>query len=158
MAIDDFTAVVAGDTSFSVECMVPNGLKQSDIAPLNRLLVEFSPNAKPLDFSAWHQMIQDPTFLVVARTSSGALVGMATLLINRIPTGIIGLVEDVIVTGKMRGKGIGEKMMHKLIEIAQYRGVKHVDLTSRPARVEANRLYQKLGFELRKTNYYRLTL
>jgi ribosomal protein S18 acetylase RimI-like enzyme len=142
----------------TVECMVPNGLKQSDIAPLNRLLVEFSPHAKPLDFKEWHHMLQGSTYLAVASAPNSALVGMATLVIIRIPTGVIGLIEDVIVTGKMRGKGIGRKLMEKLVEVAQFRGVKHIDLTSRRSRVEANRLYQKIGFEYRETTSYRLTL
>lgn len=35
---------------------------------------------------------------------------------------------------------------------------KTVDLTSRPSREAANRLYRKTGFELRETNVYRIAL
>ena len=34
-------------------------------------------------------------------------------------------------------------------------GAKTIDLTSRPSREAANRLYQRLGFEMRETNVYR---
>jgi ribosomal protein S18 acetylase RimI-like enzyme len=33
-----------------------------------------------------------------------------------------------------------------------------VDLTSRPSREAANRLYQRIGFERRETNVYRYNL
>jgi hypothetical protein len=33
-----------------------------------------------------------------------------------------------------------------------------VDLTSRPSREAANRLYQRLGFVARDTNVYRITI
>ena len=157
MAIDDFTPVVADDARLTVECLVPNGLKKSDIEPLNRLLIEFSPRAKPLTFTEWHDMTIT-NFLFVVRTNEGTLVGMATLLINRIPTGTIGLVEDVVVTEKYQGKGAGKKLMQYLIQVAKERNLKQLDLTSRRSRTEANRLYQKLGFDYRETNNYRLTL
>jgi ribosomal protein S18 acetylase RimI-like enzyme len=37
-------------------------------------------------------------------------------------------------------------------------GAKTVDLTSRPSREAANRLYLRVGFELRQTNLYRYDL
>jgi ribosomal protein S18 acetylase RimI-like enzyme len=37
-------------------------------------------------------------------------------------------------------------------------GCRTIDLTSRPSREAANRLYQREGFEQRDTNVYRLTL
>jgi ribosomal protein S18 acetylase RimI-like enzyme len=38
---------------------------------------------------------------------------------------------------------------------AKRRGAKTVDLTSRPSREAANRLYQRIGFVARDTNVYR---
>jgi len=64
----------------------------------------------------------------------------------------------VVVDGPARRQGIGEALTLAAIERARAAGVKEVNLTSRPARQEANRLYQRLGFELRQTNLYRLSL
>jgi ribosomal protein S18 acetylase RimI-like enzyme len=41
------------------------------------------------------------------------------------------------------------------LDLARQQGARSVDLTSRASRVEANRLYQQLGFQLRDSNVYR---
>src|SRR5215203_5883345 len=51
-----------------------------------------------------------------------------------------------------RGKGVGEALNRAAIDHAQKAGAKTVDLTSRPSREAANRLYQRLGFKARETN------
>ena len=45
--------------------------------------------------------------------------------------------------------------MKHAIEYAQECGALCIDLTSRPSRMEANEMYQKMGFEKRETNVYR---
>jgi ribosomal protein S18 acetylase RimI-like enzyme len=64
----------------------------------------------------------------------------------------------VVVDQSMRGKGIGEALTVKALEVAKAYGAKTVDLTSRPSREAANRLYQRVGFQLRQTNLYRFTI
>ncbi len=86
------------------------------------------------------------------------LVGSLSLAYFRVPTGILGWIEDVVVDESMRGRGIGEALTRRALEIAKELGVKTVDLTSRPSREAANRLYQRVGFEPRKTNIYRYTI
>ena len=44
------------------------------------------------------------------------------------------------------------------LDLARSLGCKTVDLTSRPSREAANRLYQRLGFKLRETNIFRFEL
>ncbi|MEK7060924.1 MAG: GNAT family N-acetyltransferase, partial [Patescibacteria group bacterium] len=63
---------------------------------------------------------------------------------------------DIVVDEEYRGKGIGTKLITAAINQARKEGVKHIDFTSRPQRVAANRLYQRLGFKKRETNVYRL--
>ena len=76
----------------------------------------------------------------------------------RIPTGLRAWIEDVVVDGAARGKGVGEALNRAAIERASKAGAKTVDLTSRPSRESANRLYQRLGFQLRTSNVYRFEL
>ncbi len=95
------------------------------------------------------------TSLLVARDPAGAIVGMLTLVVLRLPTGVKAAIEDVVVDGSHRGKGAGAALVGAALEAALASGARSVDLTSRPSRIEANRLYQKLGFELRETNVYR---
>jgi len=89
---------------------------------------------------------------------AGPIVGMLTLAIFRIPTGIRAWVEDVVVDGASRGRGVGEALTQAAVAFAGARGALTVDLTSRASREAANRLYQRIGFELRDTNVYRLKL
>ncbi|MBV8295672.1 MAG: GNAT family N-acetyltransferase [Acidimicrobiia bacterium] len=96
--------------------------------------------------------------LLVARDESGAIVGSLTLVLFRIPTGIRAWIEDVVVDEAARGQGAGEALNREALRIAAGAGARTVDLTSRPSREAANRLYQRLGFRPRETNVYRYEL
>ncbi len=89
---------------------------------------------------------------------AGKIIGSLTLATFRIPTGIRAWIEDVIVDSDARGKGVGELLTRRALEKAAELGAKTVDLTSRPTREAANRLYQRVGFQLRQTNTYRFDL
>lgn len=86
------------------------------------------------------------------------IVGMATLVLYRVPTGLRGYIEDVIVNEKVRGRGMGEALMRACLDKAAQAGCPQVMLTCNPARAAANRLYLRMGFVLRKTNVYRYLL
>jgi ribosomal protein S18 acetylase RimI-like enzyme len=97
--------------------------------------------------------------LFVARdTDTGDIVGSLTLAFYRIPTGLQARIEDVVVDGETRGKGVGAELTHAAVERARAAGAKSVGLTSRPSREAANRLYRRLGFEQRETNVFRFPL
>jgi ribosomal protein S18 acetylase RimI-like enzyme len=103
------------------------------------------------------QEIADNDSLFIARIE-GKILGSLTLVIFRIPTGIRAWIEDVVVDEAARGKGIGEALTRVALERAAELGARTVDLTSRPSREAANRLYQRVGFKLRESNLYRYTL
>lgn len=85
-------------------------------------------------------------------------MGSLTLVLFRIPTGVRAWIEDVVVDESARGRGVGDVLSRTALETAAAAGARTVDLTSRPSRQAANRLYQRLGFERRDTNVYRLQL
>jgi ribosomal protein S18 acetylase RimI-like enzyme len=98
-------------------------------------------------------------YLLIARdTGSGALLGSLTLVVFPIPTGIRAWIEDVVTDDAARGQGVGTALNTYAIELSAKLGAKTVDLTSRPSREAANRLYLKLGFDLRTTNCYRYSI
>jgi len=100
----------------------------------------------------------EASVLFLARDAGGRIVGSLTLVVFRIPTGVRAWIEDVVVDGSARGAGAGEALVAAAIERAGAVGSRTVDLTSRPSREAANRLYVRLGFESRTTNVYRRTL
>lgn len=88
---------------------------------------------------------------------SDVLVGGLTLVFNHLTTGLSVRIEDVIVDQRMRGQGLGRKLMEAALIKAQEEGAKAISLSSNPKRVAANQLYQKLGFQAITTNVYRYT-
>jgi ribosomal protein S18 acetylase RimI-like enzyme len=121
-----------------------------------RLLPQLSTSSPPVTREALAEIVASPaTVLLVARGDGGTVLGSLTLVLFRVPTGIRAWIEDVVVDGDARGQGVGEALNRYAIDVAAERGARSVDLTSRPSREAANRLYQRLGFEPRDTNVYR---
>ncbi len=89
---------------------------------------------------------------------NGKIFGSMTLVVFRTPTGIRSWIEDVVVDQSARGQGIGEALVKAAVERAKKENAKSIDLTSRPSREAANRLYRRCGFVQRDTNIYRMGL
>ena len=100
----------------------------------------------------------DSATVLVAEDESGTILGSMTLVVFRIPTGVRAWIEDVVVDTEARGMGIGQALNEYAIQLAEQAGAKTIDLTSRPSRESANRLYQRLGFVARETNVYRYSI
>jgi ribosomal protein S18 acetylase RimI-like enzyme len=99
------------------------------------------------------------TTLLLARDGEGGpIAGTLTLAVFPIPSGVRAWIEDVIVAQETRGRGCGEALTRAAIEVASTAGARTVDLTSRPSREAANRLYQRVGFAQRETSVYRYEL
>ncbi len=136
---------VTDEIVVAFERLVPQ-LSSSNPAPSREQLAEIA--ASPA------------TVLFVARDPEHdhQIVGSLTLALFRIPTGLRAWIEDVIVDGASRGKGIGEALNLAALQRAREAGATTVDLTSRPSREAANRLYRRIGFVQRDTNVYRYKL
>jgi ribosomal protein S18 acetylase RimI-like enzyme len=122
------------------------------------LIPQLSSSNPPPSREHLAEMVQSPATLVLIARVDGRIAGSLTLAMFRIPTGLRAWIEDVVVDGDARGNGVGEALNLFAIEEACKRGAVTVDLTSRPSREAANRLYQRLGFVARDTNVYRFTL
>ena len=124
-----------------------------------RLLPQLSSSAKTPTWEELEDLISSKASIVLAAVDDedpeGTILGTMTLVVFRIPTGVRAWVEDVVVDREARGQGIGEKLIRTSIERAKAEGAKTVDLTSRPSRVEAHRLYKRCGFEMRETCVFR---
>jgi ribosomal protein S18 acetylase RimI-like enzyme len=124
---------------------------------LQRLIPQLSATKAPPTLEELQALIHsESSRLLIARDpdEKSPIAGILCLAIYRVPTGLRSIIEDVIVDQNMRKQGIGEALMRHAIELARQAGAEGVALTSNPGREAANRLYQSLGFELRKTNPY----
>lgn len=126
----------------------------------NNLLVQLKPDAKILKDEDVRKVIEgSSTYLLVARdTSKNKIIGMLTLIIFNAFSAKKGLLEDIVVDRNHRGRGIGAKLINEAINKARNEKVSYIDLTSRPEKIAANDLYQRLGFKKRDTNAYRIEL
>jgi len=126
---------------------------------VNRLLPQLDQDAELMTEEKFRSIIlSGGTHFFIAETDDKEIAGMLSAVVYIIPTGTKLWIEDVVVDEAYRGKGIGKDLMKTAIEYARSSGARSVDLTSRPDRVAANKLYRKLGFDLRETNVYRYSL
>lgn len=127
-----------------------------------RLLPQLSKSAQPLDEQAVRALVEQECLdLFVFRSDQSAedgtypLLGTLSLVTFTIPTGVRAWIEDVVVDQAARGQGAGAALVSAAVAHARERGCRTVDLTSRPSREAANRLYRRCGFATRETNVYR---
>lgn len=124
----------------------------------HRLIPQLSSSSAPNTMMELEEIVRGESTVLFAARSDGIIVGLLTLATFRIPTGVRAWIEDVVVDDRARGKGVGEALNRAALVEARRRGAKTVDLTSRPSREAANRLYQRIGFVRRDTNVYRYEL
>lgn len=119
-----------------------------------------SSNPPPTAAEVADMVAADSSVVLIARDGgpTGPIVGSLTLALFRIPTGVRAWIEDVVVDTAARGRGVGEALSRVAIDRAAQAGARTVDLTSRPSREDANRLYARVGFAARDTNVYRYDL
>lgn len=125
------------------------------LAGLRRLVPQLSSSAAPLEPEALAVMLRSPSNTLLVARDGGEIVGMLTLIMYRLTTGLRARIEDVVVDSRARGRGVGEALTREALRLAADAKARSVDLTSNPERVAANQLYQRMGFELRETNAYR---
>jgi ribosomal protein S18 acetylase RimI-like enzyme len=125
------------------------------VEAFQRLVPQLSTTAKAPGRKELQEIVDSPAVLLFMVREDGKIIGSLSLIVFRVPSGVRAWIEDVIVDESMRGRGIGEAVTRVALDRAKELGVKTVDLTSRPAREAANRLYVRVGFELRNTNTYR---
>lgn len=133
----------------------PETLYEEDVVPLRGLLEQLVKHPVDLDRERI-LLIMRQARVLVARNNERVIVGMASLYTIHLFTRTVGRIEDVVVDGSMRGQGVGRELMMRLMTEAKRLKLSRLFLTSHPSRVEANQLYQKLGFETYETNVYRM--
>ena len=142
----------------TVDVQIAKRVDNDLVEAFQRLIPQLSKsNPAPTKEQLESIVASDSSQILLAK-ADGVIVGSLTLVIFQIPTGLRAWIEDVVVDGSARGAGVGEALNTFAINESRKRGATTVDLTSRPSREAANRLYQRLGFVQRDTNVYRFTL
>jgi ribosomal protein S18 acetylase RimI-like enzyme len=128
------------------------------VEAMQRLIPQLSPSASIPGLEDLRAIVASScTALLLARDRSqqDRIIGSLTLTVFRVTSGVRGWIEDVVVDSSARGRGAGEALCREALRLAGVSGASIVDLTSRPSREAANRLYRRIGFQLRETNFFR---
>jgi ribosomal protein S18 acetylase RimI-like enzyme len=142
----------------SVDVEILNEVTSEVVAAFGRLLPQLSSSAAQLDQAALAALVATPASTVLVARLDQQIVGTLTLAMFPIPTGRRAWIEDVVVDEAARGQRVATKLIDEAIRLAKEYGAKTVDLTSRPSRVAAGELYERLGFVQRETRMYRYQL
>ena len=141
-----------------IEVSIATQVTEEVVDAFSRLIPQLSTTASAPDRELIAEIISAPsnTVLLARDRSDGArIVGTLTLVMFHIPTALRAWIEDVVVDSSVRGRGVGEALTEEAVRIAQARGARTIDLTSRRSRQAAHRLYEKVGFAVRDTSVYR---
>ena len=128
-----------------------------DLSDLDALMYELSATSF-CNEELLNNALNDANVHVYVIRDEVYIVATGTLCIKHTLEFTIADIESVVVSSKCRGRGYGKELMTAMIEAARKMNVHHIQLTSNPARVAANRLYQELGFERYETNCYKRIL
>jgi ribosomal protein S18 acetylase RimI-like enzyme len=142
----------------NVDVEVADAATAELVEAFGRLLPQLSSTAKPLGQEALALVLSCDANTVLVARAEGRVVGTLTLVMFPLPTGLRARIEDVVVDDTARGMGVGSVLLEEALRLARKAGARTVDLTSRPSRQAANRLYERLGFEARESRVYRFIL
>jgi len=133
----------------AVQVEVISEITDEVVEAFGRLLPQLSRSAPPLDRAALQIIVSSPAITMLLARSSGVIAGSLTLVMFPLPTGLRAWVESA------RGQGVGGALTVAAVQRAIAAGARTVDLTSRPSRAAAGRLYERSGFKLRDSRVYR---
>ena len=139
----------------SVEISVCDEVNDVVVAAFAALIPQLSTSSPAPTAKELKEIVAHEASTILLATEGETIVGSMTLVVFPIPTGTRAWIEDVVVREDAQGRGVGEALNRRAMQIAVDRGAQTINLTSRPTREAANRLYQLLGFVARETNIYR---
>ena len=127
---------------------------------LARLLPQLNATLTVPDRKRVERILADSAVTLLVAREGDHIVGTATVIVYTTPFWIKARLDEVVVDQAARGKGVGETLMNACLAVGRERGAQVAELQSGrgPARVVANRLYRRMGFELRDSNLYRINL
>jgi ribosomal protein S18 acetylase RimI-like enzyme len=123
-----------------------------------RLIPQLSRSAKPVDAALLERLVSSEALTLLLARMDGKIIGTLSLAMFPTPTGVRAWIEDVVVDDAVGRQGAGTALVNEALRIAREAGARTVDLTTRPAREAAGKLYEKAGFHQRDSRVYRYPL
>ena len=129
------------------------------VAAVSRLVAQVSSKTKSVSAEKLASLVAAPNIhLYLLYDENGTIQGMTTLAVDTLLTGTKAWVEDVVTDSHCRCRGYARQLLSFCEQEGLRLGAASLNLTSRPAREAANRLYRNAGFVQRETNVYKMAL
>jgi len=130
------------------------------MAALARLLPQLNPKLGMPDKERLQRLIKDPAATLLIAINDDDIIGTTTVIVYTTPFWIKARLDEVVVDDSARGKGIGEAPVSAALEVGRERGAQIAELQSGrgPNRAAAHRLYERMGFQIRETDVFRIVL
>ena len=127
---------------------------------LGRLLPQLNPKLALPDAKRLRRLLEDPDVVLLIARDGERIVGTTTVIVYTTPFWIKARLDEVVVDHSVRGKGVGEELIRAALDIGRERGAQVAELQSGrgPAREAAHRLYERIGFQIRDTDVFRISL
>lgn len=125
---------------------------------LATLIPQLNPDLAVPTAESLGAVFADPAARLLVAREGPKIVGTAMVVVYPTPLRLKARIEDVVVDEGARGRGVGKALVTECISAARSLGAHVVELQSARSREAANRLYPRMGFELRDSNVYRLTI
>lgn len=129
-------------------------------AALARLLPQLNPNLPVPDMERLRRLVADPAVKLLIAREGRQVVGTTTVIVYTTPFWIKARLDEVVVDAQARGRGVGEALVKASLEVGRRAGAQVAELQSGkgPARAAAHRLYERMGFRIRDTDVFRISL
>lgn len=128
------------------------------LADINRVNSQLHDDGRQGSIDELRSMVGDKNSILVVVKDGEKIIGLTSLYILQKIGQRTGYIEDVVIDDAYRGKGLGEQLVRKTIDIAREENVGKLYLTSRPIHAAAHNLYKKVGFAVKETTVFRLEL
>lgn len=120
-----------------IRTLEPEDIKQVIDIWTNSFSRNFSKPVNP-------EYLSDPNSTTIVISIEDIIVGVASIHIIKKLTRILGIIEDVAVNEKYRGKGVGKKLVERLILIGKQKNCDKIVLSSSE---QNSKFYEKIGFK-----------
>lgn len=140
-----------------VELLTAEQVTESTQLQVANLYRQLNPNIEQRSLSEILAADNKVVIVIIGKADEN-IVGIALLSCYKVISGYRGLVEDVVVDASQRGKGIGKKLMRRLLEEGEKMGLDEILLFTGHHRTPAIALYKSLGFTMRESGVYNLKL
>src|SRR2546423_3701656 len=127
---------------------------------LGRLLPQLNAKLPVPDLDRFNRLLNDPDVVLLIARDGERIVGTTTVVVYTTPFWIKARLDEVVVDQSARGKGVGEALVKAALDVGRERGAQIAELQSGrgPTREAAHRLYERIGFQVRDTDVFRISL